>query len=89
MSMQNVTRLEDMSPTGELTLHLQDDGDVVVSIRQTHSSSALSELREPRTATVEFCTSGGRSPKTIHALRNLFEAMILDTQSRSDSGRAW
>lgn len=63
-----VERLEDMSPRGLLRLLIQDDGDVIVSVQQNDLQSA----------DVEFCTSGGRSPRTLHALRALAKAMQED-----------
>jgi len=62
------TRLEDMSPNGKLTLHQQDDGDVVVTVMDENG----------RTVAVEFCMSGGRSPRTLAGLFALLCAMAED-----------
>lgn len=61
-------RREDMSPTGCLRLHAQDDGDMVLTVTDERGS----------TASVEFCASGGQSPQTLQALRALSRAMQAD-----------
>lgn len=67
------SRLEDMSPDGKLVLLLQPDGDVIVNVRP--SADDRDYEGSPFGVSVEFCASGGRSPKTLKALRHLFEAM--------------
>jgi len=75
-----VDRPEDMSPTGVLTLIQQRDGDVIIVVRQTVDECTGRPLPEPREAQVEFCTypGGGRSPRTLQALRALAIAMAQD-----------
>ena len=64
-------RFEDMSQRGRLRLWQQDDGDIVVQI-----------IPDPETdnpgCAVEFCTSGGKSHRTLAALRELMAAMHAD-----------
>lgn len=67
---RSIQRPEDMSPDGYLMLYLQADGDIIVVIRPEGGFSAEHS--------VEFCNSGGRSPRTLKALRALFEAMEED-----------
>lgn len=70
-----VDRKEDMSPTGFLRLYMQPDGDVLISVM---AENMHGELRGP--LCVEFCTyaGGGRSPRTLKALRELMLAMAED-----------
>lgn len=74
--VRTVARLEDMSPDGRLLLHVQRDGDIVLSI------IPAAESRDAWPS-VEFCTSGGKSPRTLHALRALWLAMREDNADRS------
>lgn len=70
-----VERHEDMSRLGRLVLILQPDGDVIVAI--TPDPEARSWERQ----SVEFClpgSGGGRSPKTLRALKLLATAMKED-----------
>jgi hypothetical protein len=69
----NAERHEDMSPTGRLRLFAQDDGDMGVMVIEDDGTSA----------TVEFCASGGRSPRTLQALRDLSRAMRDDAAQRA------
>jgi hypothetical protein len=74
MADNTVERHEDMSPTGRLRLHAQDDGDICIQIVDERG----------RCAGVEFCSvgsGGGRSKRTIAALRQLFRAMSEDNAS--------
>lgn len=66
-------RREDMSASGRLRLHAQDDGDMCVMVIEDDGTSA----------TVEFCSSGGRSPNTLQALRDLSRAMRADNDGRT------
>ena len=66
-------RREDMSPTGFLELFRQDDGDIVVKVWGEGFNGN----------SVEFCTSGGHSPKTLAALRQLMQAMAEDEPSHN------
>ena len=65
-----ITRLEDMSPDGSLSLLQQDDGDIIVTVKESGEKGFGSS--------VEFCLSGTRSPKTREALRLLMGAMRED-----------
>ena len=72
-----VSRQEDMSPRGKLELTIEKDGDVIVTVYPDPTNDGgLDPAASP--ASVQFCTSGGQSPRTLHALRSLFEAMVAD-----------
>ena len=74
-----VARNEDMSPNGLLRLIKQDDGDVIVTV----CSDPEDTLFGGTVASVEFCScgsGGGKSPHTLKALRELFEAMRRDNE---------
>lgn len=73
---QIVKRIEDMSPRGYLKLLQQDDGDIIVAVYPEEGG-----LIQPG-GSVEFCTSGGRSPRTHKALRALMVAMAADNAER-------
>ena len=70
--MNEVTRICDMRDGCKLTLHKQEDGDIVVCI--------LPEKHRFSTYHVEFCNSGTQSPKTYRALIALFKAMKEDAE---------
>jgi len=73
--MKTVERLEDMSSRGRLRIHQQDDGDIIVAV-QSESDGLL----QPGDS-VEFCapfSGGGRSPRTLAALKALMVAMEED-----------
>lgn len=70
--MKKVERNEDMSRLGRLRLLQQTDGDIIIAVQSEENG-----LIQPGDS-VEFCTSGGRSPHTLAALRNLMKAMELD-----------
>ncbi len=80
-------RIEDMSPRGSLMLLWDDDGDMIVCVRQDPQTP-----EGHRAADVEFCASGGKSPRTLAALRALYEAIKADNEDfprakgRRDSG---
>ena len=74
-------RKEDMSADGRLELIQQRDGDVIVIVHPDSDSREAKLL--PFGASVEFCVSGGRSPRTLHALRDLMAAMIKDSEEQS------
>jgi hypothetical protein len=75
-------RFEDMSPRGRLRLLQQTDGDIVVCVMSDPNSIDAGFF-----TSVEFCTSGGKSLKTIQALRALMLAMAEDNQDRPNCSR--
>lgn len=82
-----VDRKEDMSPDGVLRLFLQSDGDVIVQVVQVLDDFG-NRAERSKVASVEFCASGGRSKRTLRALRALAQAMALDnTDPDLDHGR--
>lgn len=82
--MKIAERFEDMSPRGRLRVIQQDDGDMIVCvIEDLESGSGCAGL----SASVEFCTSGGKSPKTLAALRDLMFAIAEDNQGRDPHRR--
>ena len=81
-----VERAEDMSPLGLLRLYLQTDGDVIVEVVSFFGPSGSHEFRD---ASVEFCThaGGGHSPKTLAALRQLYDAIQEEEEPQDIRGR--
>ena len=75
--MRQAERFEDMSPRGRLRVLQQDDGDMLVAVVEDPDGDHGGIL-----VGVEFCTSGGKSPKTLEALRNLMRAMAEDNADR-------
>lgn len=75
-SKESVSRLGDMHPNRGIALHQQSDGDVIISIFQD-GMTVEGHCGDER-ASVEFCTSGGRSQRTRKALVALIEAIKLD-----------
>ena len=74
-----IVRKEGMSVSGRLRLLRQEDGDMCVAIIDDEGNEA----------SVEFCTpgfGGGKSPKTLAALRALALAMMED--NKQDPSRA-
>lgn len=70
---KDISRPDDMSPDGMLTLIWQDDGDIIVAVKPAgHKGLGYS---------VEFCNSGGHSNETLSALHALFRAMEKDDHS--------
>lgn len=68
-----VGRKEDMSSSGRLLLLLAEDGDICVKIVEPSGHDAG----------VEFClpgSGGGKSPRTLAALRNLMLAIMEDNE---------
>lgn len=63
-------RREDMSARGRLRLHAQEDGDMCLMVIEDDGTSAG----------IEFCSSGGHSPRTLQALRALSRAMAADNE---------
>jgi len=83
--MWNVDRKESMSPDGFLRLHIQEDGDVRLTVGQGAVNSGCTRL-----ASVEFCTpmtGEGGSSRTWAALRLLAIAMAKDNADREQDGR--
>ena len=77
--MRMAERFEDMSQRGRLQVLQQDDGDVIVTvIEDMDSRGPCAGLG----ASVEFCTSGGKSPKTLAALRALMQAIADENAER-------
>lgn len=73
---RDVGRLEDMSRTGTLRVGLDGDGDAYVSCFDGEQA-----------ASVEFCTSGGKSPNTHRALIALMVA--IESDNADDPARDW
>lgn len=68
-----IVRKEDMSVSGRLRLLRQEDGDMCVAVIDDEGNQAA----------VEFCmpvSGGGKSPKTLAALRALALAMMEDNE---------
>lgn len=71
-----VMRKHDMSPDGELTACIQDDGDACLAIYDDENK---------RVASMEFTTpgaGGGQSENTWFAMRLLFLAIVIDEVER-------
>lgn len=82
--MKIAERFEDMSRRGRLRVLQQDDGDMIVCvIEDMESGGCCAGL----SASVEFCTSGGKSPKTLAALRALMLAMAEENAADPHSHR--
>jgi len=69
-----ITRNEDMSPDGRLTLLKCDDGDIILTVREAGEKGSGQS--------VEFCNSGGQSRRTLAALHALHRAMLEDEAER-------
>lgn len=70
----NYKRKGDMSPDDEAHVLIEEDGDGILAICQPHSILG-----------VQFCTpmiGGGRSPRTLMAIRILALAIKLDNEER-------
>lgn len=67
-------RKEDMSPVGFLRVIMQLDGDMIVAVVPDPHEIAMGNN------SIEFCASGGRSPHTLKALRELAEAIDRDNR---------
>lgn len=59
--MREAERFEDMSRRGRLRVLQQDDGDMIVEVVEDLDSQSPSA---GLSASVEFCSSGGKSPKS-------------------------
>ena len=76
-----IERKDDMSFNGHLTVSVQPDGDMCVSIYDSEREQI---------ASIEFCQpgmGGGGSPRTHAALRELFVAMVEDQAVETNSSR--
>jgi hypothetical protein len=84
-----VERIGDMHPTRSLRLKTQRSGDVVVMICQGGFPIGDIDLGNvaTETAQIEFCMNGGKSPRTLQALRDLQEAIRLDNEEYSIAPR--
>lgn len=72
MQTISVSRFEDMSPRGRLEIKRQPDGDIIVTCWEDPSDHSTFSKSH---ASVEFCTSGGQSPKVLRALYALMSAI--------------
>ena len=85
---KRVSRNEDMSVGGKLVLIQQNDGDVIVCIQP--DSEDRDYEGSPFGVSVEFCSTGiggGRSPRTLKALKQLIKAIDLDNIADEIQGR--
>ncbi len=77
-----VVRPGDMHQNRSLKLLVQSDGDVIVAI--TQDGIPIGDVdtgsEHDRSSQVEFCVSGGRSPRTLAALMELVAAMKEDNR---------
>lgn len=64
-----------MNPDARLSLVLGDDGDVDIMIVDAKHGAENTTV-----AAIEFCASGGHSPRTLQALKWLALAMKLDAE---------
>lgn len=82
--MRVAERFEDMSRRGRLRVHQQGDGDMIIEvIEDPESQGCCAGL----IASVGFCTSGGKSPKTRHALLLLMQAMAEENAAHPHCNR--
>lgn len=68
-----ISRRDDMSSSGKLTLFRQADGDICVTVTDKFGQYS----------SIEFCvpgSGGGKSPNTLIALNNLGIAMVKDNK---------
>jgi hypothetical protein len=74
-------RIEDMSPDGRLTVFVEDDGDIIVTV--DGPSADVDPTLTRSIASVQFCvpgSGGGKSPHTLAALRNGLQIPIAQSQ---------
>jgi hypothetical protein len=84
--MRTVYRKEDMSANNWLSVTIQDDGDMIVGMF-AEENMGTGGTSFP---SVEFCSisaGGGRSPRTLKALRELFYAIRLDNEENPIDGQ--
>lgn len=77
--VRTAERFEDMSPRGRLRVLQQADGDMIVQVVEDPDSQGCCA---GLSASVEFCTSGGKSPRTREALLALMLAMAQENAER-------
>lgn len=78
-----VKRSGDIHPDRALEVLIQNDGNVTIAISLKGviiGDDDLMENSNDRSAFVEFCVSGGRSPHTLQALRDLVVAIEKDNE---------
>ncbi len=83
--MSIAERFEDMSQRGRIRLIEQDDGDVCVAVIEDPNSGNGGCM-----ACIEFCSpyaGGGKSPRTLAALKALMRAIAEDNADGSLSSR--
>lgn len=82
-------RFEDMSPRGRLQVLQQDDGDMIIGIVEDPNgpNDGVMVGVDSFLRFIEFCTSGGKSPKTLEALRALMFAMAENNADRPHCSR--
>lgn len=81
--MRQEQRIDDMSRYARLSVMLDDEGDFIVTVIP---DPFLNPDAYP--ISVEFCSSGGKSPATREALLNLLNAMEKDnSRSKFDNKR--
>ncbi len=74
MAKTIVRRIGDMHPDRALEVFIQNNGDAIVAISQNGviiGDDDFTGNSKDRSAFVEYCVSGGRSPGVIQALHNL------------------
>lgn len=83
-TVDTATRIADMHPTRGLKVMLDSDGDIHIYITQDGFPVEGMDTGDvnARIASIEFCTSGGRSRHTMEVLRQLPDAMRLDQLER-------
>jgi len=75
---KSVSRKEDMSPRGQLLIHVDDQGDIGVVVYGDDGDGMITSQ-----AGIEFCScggGGGKSHKTRLALVELMKAMEEDNK---------
>jgi hypothetical protein len=78
--VRKAVRIGDMHPTRALEVSSHDSGDFIIRITQDGITVGNVDTGDPkeRSAAIEFCVSGGRSPNTKKAIEALLEAMEKD-----------
>lgn len=73
--MRSAERKEDMSQCGRLCVTQDNEGDMLVTV-----IPCIKKDPDLLMVTVEFCASGGKSPRTRAALYELMKAMQEDSE---------